>query len=398
MKETYVEINLDNLENNVKSIKEKYSNYKYHIAVIKSDAYGHGRYIVNSLYNSGINYVAVSYIGEALEIRKYNKEISILCLQPVDLDEILLAIDNNITVIVHDINYLDLLLKEKFNGKLKIHLKIDSGMNRLGFKDKNEVKKAYELITSNDNFILEGIFTHFATIGVFDKHYDDQVNKFKEITSLIDLNEIPIVHLGSSVILLSHPKLDFCNAVRMGILLYGYNVSYSLSNNGLKNKLRNLRNRYYQKKYNISKTFSNVKIDLRPSMKMYTKIIQIKNVKMGEYIGYGACFKAEKDMIIAVLPIGYSNGIGKKNNGRYVLINSKKYYMVGQMAMNMMTIEIDNSVKINDKVLILGDNITLGQMSRFNDWSISETLLNIGNSNRRIYIKGKNKIYEEDKN
>ena len=119
---------------------------------------------------------------------------------------------------------------------------------------------------------------------------------------------------------------------------------------------------------------------------------------MGEYIGYGAGFKAEKDMIIAVLPIGYSNGIGKKNNGRYVLINSKKYYMVGQMAMNMMTIEIDNSVKINDKVLILGDNITLGQMSRFNDWSISETLLNIGNSNRRIYIKGKNKIYEEDKN
>ena len=133
-------------------------------------------------------------------------------------------------------------------------------------------------------------------------------------------------------------------------------------------------------------------------MKMYTKIIQIKNVKMGEYIGYGAGFKAEKDIIIAVLPIGYSNGIGKKNNGRYVLINSKKYYMVGQMAMNMMTIEIDNSVKINDKVLILGDNITLGQMSRFNDWSISETLLNIGNSNRRIYIKGKNKIYEEDKN
>ncbi len=386
MKGTYVEINLDNIGKNAKSITEKYNDYKYYIGVLKSDGYGHGKYVVNELYKNGINYFAVSYIDEALKLRKYNKDVPILCLQPIDIDDIKKAETNNITIVIHDMDYLDSILKLK--SKLNVHIKIDSGMNRLGFKNKYEVKDAYEKIKNNEYLYLEGIFSHFATIGVFDKHFDNQIEKFKEITSLIDLSTIPIVHLGSSVTLLAHPKINFCNAIRVGMVMYGYNVSPISSNKGIKNILRNMRNKYYQKRYKISKTYSNVKLDLYPSMSMKTKIIQIKRVKKGEVIGYGASYEAKEDMIIGILPIGYSNGIGKKNNGRYVLINNNKYFVISELGMNMMMIKIDKNVDINDEVIVLGDLITIGQMSRFEGISLAQTLLNIGKNNKRIYIKG----------
>lgn len=379
---TYVEINLKNIEENAKKIVKKYNDYKYYIAVLKSNAYGHGEKIVSSLEKTGINYIAVSYIDEALEIRKYNKDISILCLQPISLNDIDIAVKNNITITVHDKDYLDELLK--LNKKLKVHIKLDTGMNRLGFKNSKEVECAYKKINES-NYVLEGIYSHFATIGLFDKGYDIQVENFKKLTKLIDLKKIPIVHFSSSVILLSHPKLEFCTGARFGILLYGYNVCPSFNNNSIKDKLRNIRNSYYQKKYNISKTYTNVKIDVKPSMKMYTSIIQIKNIKKGESIGYGGyCVKG--DIRVAILPIGYNNGIGTNSN-RYVIINNKKYYSIGSIGMNMMAIKIDESVKINDKVLIMGDSITLGTMSRFKGDSISKTLLDIGKNNKRIYVE-----------
>ena len=380
---TYVEINLNNLAHNAKVITSKYNDYKYFFAVLKSESYGHGERIVNSLTKNGINYIAVSYISEALKVREYNKDIPILLLQPIEINELEIAKKNNLTITIHDYDYLKEVLKK--NEKIKVHLKLDTGMNRLGFKSKEKVKKAVEEINKSD-YILEGIYSHFATIGLFDNNYDIQVQNFKNLTSLIDLKEIPIVHFASSVILLSHPKLDFCNGVRTGILLYGYNVCPQTSNIGLKNKLRNIRNKYYQKKYNISKTYTNVKIDVKPAMKMYTGILQIKDLKQGDKIGYGA-YTAKKDMKIAILPIGYNNGIGKNNSYRYVIINDKKYEVIGSIGMNMMSIKIDKHVKINDKVLVMGDSITLGAMSRFKNASISETLLEIGKNNPKIYIE-----------
>lgn len=398
MKETYVEINLDNIGYNLDSIRKKYNDYKYYIAVIKSDAYGHGKYIVNEIYQKGISYVAVSFLNEALEIRKYNKEVSVLCLQPVNISDIDVAVNNNITIIVHDFIYLKKLLEVNIKKKLKVHMKIDSGMNRLGFKDKTEFKMAYNLINKTENLELEGLFSHFASVGIFDKRYDDQIDKFKDITSTIDLSTIPIVHMGSSSSLLAHPKIDFCNGIRFGMLLYGYNVSYRTSKKGLKNILRNWRNVYFQKKYNISKTFSNVEISLRPCMKMFTKVIELKEVKKDEYIGYGSgggvTYRALEDIIVAILPVGYSNGI-LKNNNRFVMINNKSYEVIGEIGMNMCTIKVDKSVKTDDKVLLLGDEISLGKFSRFNENGLAQSLINVGCNNRRVYLKNNDIEMEE---
>ena len=392
MEEAYVKINLDNLSNNVKTIIDKYNDYDYYIGVVKGDAYGHGEYIVNTLVATGINYLAVSTLDEALNVRKFNKDIPILILEPITLNSIDLAIKNNFTITVHDLNYANDL--NDINAKLKCHIKIDSGMGRLGIREKQELKECYELLKRN-NIEVEGLYTHFATIGVFDKKWDNQLENFKNITSLIDLNEIPIIHLGSSIVLLSHPKIEFANAIRIGTLLYGYNISPTESNVGLKNKLRVVRNRYYQKKYNISETFTNVKLDLLPCMSFYSRILQIKKLSKGEQIGYGAKVTLENDSYIAIIPVGYNNGIGIKNIGRYVYINNNKYNILS-VGMNMSFVLVDENVKITDEVILLdGKNITIGSLARSNDTSFHEMLINIGKSNKKKYLKNEKIEYEE---
>ena len=394
MNKTYVEINLDNIEHNVKTIKEKYNNYEYYIGVVKGDAYGHGEYIVNTLVNNGINYIAVATLEEGINVRKYNKDIPVLLLEPIDIDEIDIALKNNFTITVHDIDYIKELNKI-INKKIKCHIKIDSGMGRLGIKDKNELKESYDILNKNKNIIVEGIYSHFATIGVFDKKWDNQLENFKSITSLIDIEDIPIRHLGSSIVLLAHPKIDICNGIRIGTLLYGYNITPTESNSGIKNKLRTLRNRYYQKKYNISKTYTNVELNLLPCMNFYTNILQIKKVNSGDSIGYGGKVYIENDSYIAVIPIGYNNGIGTGNINRYVFINNKKYNVLS-VGMNMSFVLVDENVKLNDKVILLDNkNITIGALARFTDRTFHEMLLSIGKNNKRVYTKEKEIEFEE---
>lgn len=391
-RKTFVEVNIDSLRNNVSNIIEKYNDYKYYIAMVKSNAYGHGYYIVNDLIECGINYFAVSSLEEALEIREYNKDISILCVEPIELDSVDIAIKNNITLTIVSYDYISELI-HKNKSKYKVHIKIDTGMNRIGISDKDEFNKVISLLKKNDNVYLEGLFTHFATPGINDRYFDMQVNNFKNITSDIDLKSIPIVHLSSSFILLAHPKIEFANGVRFGTILYGYDISPRALSNNPKDILRKIRNRYLIKKYNISETYSDVNIKLIPALKVKTNIIQIKHIHAGDKVGYGMLYTASKDEVIATIPIGFDDGIGIAHINRYVIINNKKYPVIGEISMCMMSILIDDSVKLGDEVTVLGDGITLGMISRLNNTSIHNTLVNIGKTLPRVYIKN-NKVVD----
>lgn len=220
---TYVEINVDNLKYNVETLINNYKGYKYYIGVVKGNAYGHSEKIARHLLASGINYLAVATLEEAMAIRKETIDAPILCLEPVSLNSIEECINNKIAITIPSFEYFESLLKKDLSGNLKVHIKIDSGMNRLGLNDKNEVKKVYENLKYDNNMELEGIFTHFATSGINDKNWDNQLESFKEIVSLIDLNTIPIIHLGRSLTLLNHEKISFANGIRLGIIMYGYN-------------------------------------------------------------------------------------------------------------------------------------------------------------------------------
>lgn len=394
-RKTFIEINLDNIIKNVKTIIKKYPDYKYYIGMVKSNAYGHGMYVINEMINNGINYLAVSNLEEALDIRRFNKDIPVLCVEPIELDSIDVAIKNNVTITIHDIDYFK-KLNNQIKKKIKVHIKIDTGMNRLGIKDKDEFNEIVKLIKENDNIYLEGLFTHFATPGVSDKFYDNQISRFKYITSDIDLSKIDIIHLSSSFIMLAHPKIEIANGVRCGTILFGYDIAPKKLNNSPKNILRKIRNSYLIKKYNISKTYENVDIDLKPAFKVKTNVIQIKKIKKHEKVGYGILYEAQKDEIIATLPIGYDDGIGINHENRYVLINNKKYKAVGEISMCMMSVLVDESVKVGDSVTIMGDSITLGMMSRLNNTSIHNTLVNIGKVLPRIYKKDNKIVYSEE--
>lgn len=394
-RKTFIEINLDNIIKNVKTIIKKYPDYKYYIGMVKSNAYGHGMYVINEMVNNGINYLAVSNLEEALDIRRFNKDIPVLCVEPIELDSIDVAIKNNVTITIHDIDYFK-KLNNQIKKKIKVHIKIDTGMNRLGIKDKDEFNEIVKLIKENDNIYLEGLFTHFATPGVNDKFYDNQISRFKYITSDIDLSKIDIIHLSSSFIMLAHPKIEIANGVRCGTILFGYDIAPKKLNNSPKNILRKIRNSYLIKKYNISKTYENVDIDLKPAFKVITNVIQIKKIKKHEKVGYGILYEAQKDEIIATLPIGYDDGIGINHENRHVLINNKKYKAVGEISMCMMSVLVDESVKVGDSVTVMGDSITLGMMSRLNNTSIHNTLVNIGKVLPRIYKKDGKIVYSEE--
>ena len=395
MDKTYVEINLDTLRNNAKEIIKKYNDYKYYFGVVKSNAYGHGEYIVNELIKGGINYIAVSYLEEAIKVRQYNKDIPILCFVPVDLDDLNLAIDNNITITIADNIYLDQLIK-KLNKKVKVHIKLDTGMNRLGIKEKDVFDEVYGKIMDNEYMTLEGIYTHLSTIGLHDKTYDNEVEKFKYLTRNINLSSIPIIHLTSSANLVSHDKIDFANGVRLGSILYGYNPTVRTSNKGIINIIRNIRNKLIQNIYNLSKVYTNVELNIKPAFKMYTNILQIKAVKKREHIGYGLSYKAKDNIKIAIIPIGYNNGIGFGINSHQVIINNQKYNVIGQTSMNMMIILIDDNVNINDKVEIINDILTTRVVASYTNKLPIEILLMTGRSNTKLYVQN-DKIVKEIK-
>ena len=393
-RKTRIEVNLDNISYNVKNIVEKFSEYQYHIAMVKANAYGHGMYVINEMIKSGINYFAVSSLEEAMQIRRYSKEIPVLCTEIIDLDCIDVAINNNITLTIHDYEYLEMISKLK--KEATVHIKIDTGMHRIGVSTRKEFNQIVELIKKNKNIKLEGLYTHFATPGVIDKFYDNQIKEFKNITKDIDLKEIPIIHMSSSFISLSHPKIEFCNAIRIGTILYGYDISLKSMNNSPKNMLKKARNKYLVKKNNISECIYDNKIELKKCFELKTNIMQIKKLKKGDKVGYGILYTAPHDTYIATIPIGYDDGIGTNHEGRQVSINNKKYNVVGEISMCMMNIEVDSTVKLTDEVTIVGDGLTIYNIASSSNTTFHNTLVNLGKTLPRVYKKNNKIVHEEN--
>ncbi len=349
---TYVEIDIERIQNNIKNIIKRDNSYKYYIGVVKGNAYGHGLGICKYLIESGINYLAVSTLDEALTIREnVSKSIPILILQPVDLEYIDLCSKNNITITISSYNYyLELCKKNK--KQLKVHLKIDTGMNRLGIQKEEDVTKIYKDLINSKNINLEGIYTHLGTTGIMDDLFDKQINKFNDLTKNIDLKKIPIVHLYSSNAFIIHPKLAYANGVRLGIIMYGLSPR-NLNNIGIKNRIRQIKRNMVRKNLKLSIINDDFSIDVKPSLTLVSEVMEIKEVKENQYIGYGKNYLTKENSLIAIIPVGYMDGLSLNNKGRYVYINNKKYPIVGVINMGMITVKVDNSVKIKDRVEVI---------------------------------------------
>ena len=384
MPDSYVEISLSALRDNAREILSRYPEYKTIIGVVKGDAYGHGMLAAQALNDGGVRLFAVSSLEEARELRRYT-DADILCLEPVEISRLSEAAELALTLPISDLVYLKELIAASGDYSFKLHLQIDSGFNRLGFKDADEIAEAVELIKSSPHE-PEGVYQHFATAGIFDPYYDFQIGRFVELTSKISLEEIPLVHLCSGVAMLAHPRPEIATAARMGLVMYGYNIAPRSYGAGIGGNLRRIRDSYYRKRFRLTPTINDVELRLTPAMSYKCRVLQIKKVSKGERIGYGASYTADEDCFIAVLPVGYNNGIGHSNNGRVVDINGILYPVVGVIGMNMMTVKIDDKVGIDDTVTLLGDKITLGMFSRSSGLGLAEALVSIGKNNERVYI------------
>jgi alanine racemase len=280
----WAEISLENIEYNYREIRKRVPQEAKMCCVVKADAYGHGApEVAKRLERAGANFFAVSNIDEALQLRSVNIQLPILILgytPPARAKELA---DNDISQCVYSFEYADLLTQEanKFNLKISVHIKIDSGMGRLGFIFRHDEESFEELIDvcSRDCFVLDGIFTHFPTADAGDSCREATKAHFEHFQRVVTALEekgifFKIKHCANSATALDYPEYSM-DMVRAGIALYGVLPSNDM----------------------------NTHISLKPTMTLKSVISNIKRVKKGDTIGYGAEYIAPRDMRIATLPI-----------------------------------------------------------------------------------------------
>lgn len=334
MRPTFAEINLSNLIFNYESIARRVGKAVNVMPVVKADAYGHGMIkCVEALLNAKPKpfFFAVALLEEALEFRKKFKYERILVFGKVNEPYFKKILIHNITPTFYE---LDLIEKynhasKKLNVKGKFHLKIDTGMGRVGVS-KNDLDEFVDLIKRCKNINLEGIYTHFATSDSKDKSFAyEQLNKFNQALGLLkqEIKNVKYFHCANSGAILDIPESYF-NLVRPGISLYGY--------------------------YPSNETSESIK--LKPVMSIKTKLSFLKRVEAGTSISYGRTYFTKSRTQIGTLPIGYADGYNRllSNKGK-VIFNNKLFNVVGRVTMDQIMVDFEEeNISYDDEIIVLG--------------------------------------------
>lgn len=334
---SWIEINTKNLEYNINQIKQIIPKTTQIMAVVKANAYGHDSTIISKkLQEIGINDFAVATLSEATKLRENNITGNILILGYTEPEELQKVIDNNIMQTIVDNDYAKSVLKANLQGKLKCHVKINTGMNRIGefYDDFAALSEIYQ----NPALQIEGTFTHLC-VSDSDKIEDinftkEQINRFDKAIEFIKNQGLNPGKLHTQA---SYGTINYTNCkydyVRMGILMYGINASYDCYN-----------------KYNV---------DFKPVMAVKSKVTSIKYINPEETVSYGRTFKADNKIKIASVGIGYADGVPRAlSNILIVKINNKKYHQIGRICMDQLMIEIndENPIAIGDEVILIDPN------------------------------------------
>jgi len=334
--EARIAIDLDILANNMKNIKKLAGN-KEVIAVVKADAYGHGALdVAPCLLENGASRLAVAMLTEAIELRNNNIKAPIMILgyTPLDLGEELINFDIEQTI--YDLDYARELssLAIKLNKKAKVHIAIDTGMGRIGFLPTDESFNSICEICSLDGLDTVGIFTHFSSSDEADKEYTQyQFNQIYDFIRKLENNgiNIPLKHASNSAAIIDLPN-TYLDAVRAGIILYGYYPSNEV------------------KKENLS---------IKPALTLKAKIAHVKELESNMYISYNRTFKTSRKSKIATIPIGYADGyIRTLKHDAKIIVNGQLAPIVGNICMDQFMIDVTDipNVKTGDEVILLGES------------------------------------------
>lgn len=378
VKRTWAEISLNAIEHNYNVIRNKVADDTKVCCVIKADGYGHGAVELSQIYEKlGADFFAVSNIDEGIEIRKSGSKLPIVILGYTPVSEAENLAEYDISQAVFSLEYAKELSEKCVEEDCicKMHIKVDSGMSRIGFmcqefpRDEYSIEEICEACCL-PNLEVEGLFTHFC---VSDEDAEGREFTKKQYENFIHVRDslkkrgvdISVVHCSNSGAIEDYPE-TCCDMVRAGIILYGLAPSSKLAD----------------------------RLDLVPAMTLKTVVAFVKEVQKGATISYGRTFTADRKMKIATVPIGYADGFIRQNaKDGYMTVNGKKAKIVGRICMDQTMLDVTDieDVKTGDEVVVFGTGEngepTADSLAENTGTINYETVCLVGKRVPRIYIK-----------
>ncbi len=377
LRRTWAEVDIDALKHNFDEIRRAVDPKAEIMCVIKADAYGHGAVFLGKLYEKmGADRFAVSNIEEAMQLREngISRPVLILGFTPAGLAKELA--ENDISQAVFSEEYARELSDEAVRQgvRVKIHIKVDTGMSRIGFmyqdisRDADSIRQI-ETACGLEGLICEGIFTHFAVSDEADEGRAATEHQLECFTSAVnklkaDGISFKVVHCSNSGAIIDYKKAHF-DCVRAGIILYGLSPSAKLAQ----------------------------RLDLRPAMQIKSVIAQVKTVEKGTPVSYGGSFVTKTPAKVATVPIGYADGYTRSlGNRAYMTVKGRKAPVIGRVCMDQLMLDVSgiDDVRSGDEVLVIGDG-TNGSFS-FDDMAEMTGTINyelvclVGKRVPRVYI------------
>lgn len=362
--DNYILIDLSHLRNNVSQIRQLAGSNKHIIAMVKSNAYGHGLIPVSTKLNEmGVQTFGVFTVKEGVDLRSAGISGQILIFGPIHPSLYVYLLHFNLTPVIGCIDEANSMMDFFQNESVVIHLKVDTGMSRIGFLPESAIQ-ILELIRKNrPNILIDGICTHFSDSSSPDRKFtDQQAVKFQETLHTLEKKgfHFNYIHSANSGAILQYPEYLF-NAIRPGILIYGIDMV-------------------------------NKQSGFEPVMSLYSHVSMIKWIPKNSYVSYNRTFQTKKNTKIAIIPIGYADGyMYDFSNTGTVLINGNFYPIIGTVCMNQFVIDITDSQNIClfDRVVLVGkdkdQSITLRSISQLTKRLPYEILCRLSESMKRIY-------------
>jgi Alr-MurF fusion protein len=332
LRPSWIEVDNNILAKNIRTVKEHIGKKVTLMAVVKADAYGHGAVTVaRTAVNNGAEYLGVASMAEAVELRDAGIETPILVLSYAPAEAVHQALRLNLTLSVYELEQARLYDRASrlLNGKLKYHVKVDTGMGRLGIFPEDAIKY-FRILNTLNNLALEGIYTHFATADEDPTYVEEQLEVFNHVVRPLRASGIHFkyVHAANSPAVIAYKESHF-NMVRPGLMLYGLHPSVAIQ----------------------------LPEGIEPCLSWKTTILQVKTLPVGHPVGYGNLYRTRGEESIAVLPVGYADGLRRSpQTWQYVLIHGQRAPLVGRISMEKCTINVSHipNVAAGDEVVLLG--------------------------------------------
>lgn len=330
-RDTSIGIDLKAIETNIMEIKNRLPKSTEIMAVVKANAYGHGSVqVAKKALQSGATSLGVAFLEEALELRQAGITAPILVLSVVAPEYARVAADHKITLTFFQVTWLQEVNEVGLNAPLKVHMKWDTGMGRIGLRLEAELIEIIDELTKKSNIDLTGVFTHFSTADSKDLSYFNlQKERFNHMLKQFKQQwSRPVqVHIGNSAAAIRFPE-DMYSMIRLGISMYGLYPSDVIK--------------------------EETTIRLKQAFSLRSKLIHVKRVSPGESIGYGQDYITTNTEWIGTVPIGFGDGWTRGLKGFEVLVNGKRLSIIGRICMDQMMIHLDQPYPIGTEVVLIG--------------------------------------------